>query len=59
MVWVGRDLKDHLVPTPPPWAGTPSTRPGCSKPHQNLAFNTSREGTTTASLGKCLTTVTV
>jgi len=27
MVWVGRDLKDHLVPTPTlPWAGTPSTR---------------------------------
>jgi len=33
MVWVGRDLKDHLVPTPPPWAGTPSTRPGCSELH--------------------------
>ena len=33
MVWVGRDLKDHLVPTPLPWAGTPSTRPGCSKSH--------------------------
>jgi len=32
MVWVGRDLKDHLVPTPLPWAGTPYTRPGCSKP---------------------------
>jgi len=27
MVWVGRDLKDHLVPTPLPWAGTSSTRP--------------------------------
>ena len=33
MVWVGRDLKDHLVPTPLPWTGTPSTRPGCPKPH--------------------------
>ena len=33
MVWVGRDLKGHLVPIPLPWAGTPSTRPGCSKPH--------------------------
>jgi len=33
MVWVRRDLIDHLVPTPLPWAGTPSTRPGCSKPH--------------------------
>ena len=26
MVWIGKDLKDHLVPTPLPWAGTPSTR---------------------------------
>ena len=29
MVWVGRDLKDHLVPTSLPRAGTPSsTTPG-------------------------------
>ena len=34
MVWVGRDLKDHLVPTPLPWAGTPSTRPGAQSPIQ-------------------------
>jgi len=27
MVWVGRDLKGHLVPTPLTWAGTSSTRP--------------------------------
>jgi len=27
MVWVGRDHIDHLVPTPLPWAGIPSTRP--------------------------------
>ena len=33
MVWVGRNLKDHLVPTPLPWTGTSSTRPGCSEPH--------------------------
>jgi len=33
MVWVGRDLIDHLVPTPLLWAGTPSTRPDCSEPH--------------------------
>jgi len=33
MVWVERDLIDHVVPTPLPWARTPSTRPGCSKPH--------------------------
>jgi len=33
MVWVGRDLKDHLLPAPLPWAGTPCTRPGCSELH--------------------------
>lgn len=27
--WIGRDLK-YL---PVPWAGTPCSRPGCSKPH--------------------------
>jgi len=32
MVWVGRD-SNHLVPSPLPWPGTRSTRPGCSKPH--------------------------
>jgi len=26
-------IKDYLVPTPLLWAGTPSTRPGFSKPH--------------------------
>ena len=31
MICVGRDLKDHLIPTTPPWAGTPSTSPGCSE----------------------------
>jgi len=33
MVWVGRDLTDHLVQTLTPRARTPSTRPGCSMPH--------------------------
>ena len=33
MVRVGRDLKDHLVPTALPWTGTSSTRPGCSELH--------------------------
>jgi len=33
LVWIGRDRKDRLVPTHSPWAGTPCTRPGCSKPH--------------------------
>jgi len=37
MAWVGRDLKDHGSPTPPPQAGPPTstfnTRPGCPGPH--------------------------
>jgi len=33
MVRVGRDLKDHPVSTPLPWAGTPYTRRGCSELH--------------------------
>jgi len=33
MARVERDLKDHLVPTLLPWAGTSSTRPGCSQLH--------------------------
>jgi len=33
MVRVGRDLKDHLVPTPLPWTGTSSTSPRCSELH--------------------------
>jgi len=33
MVWFGRNLIDHLIPTPLPWAATPSTRLGWSKPH--------------------------
>ena len=36
VVWVGRHLQDHPDPTPLPWAGTPSTGPGCSKPHPTL-----------------------
>lgn len=31
--WVEKDLKDHLIPAPLPWAGIPSTRPGCSGSH--------------------------
>jgi len=33
MVWVGRDLKGHLVPTSLPWAWRSSARSGYSKPH--------------------------
>lgn len=32
---VGRDLRHHLAVNPLPWPGTPSTRPCCSKCHQD------------------------
>jgi len=64
MIWVGRDLKDHLVPTPPtPGMGNDTfhqTR--LLKAPFNLALNCAREGAATASLGnlyQCLTTLTV
>jgi len=44
MVWVGRDLKDHLVPTTLPWAGTPYTRPGCSELHPTCPWTFPRRG---------------
>jgi len=31
--WIEWDLKDHLVPNPLPWSGSPPTRSGCLKPH--------------------------
>ena len=33
MDWVERDLKDHLVSTPLPWAWSPTTRPSCPELH--------------------------
>jgi len=36
MAWVEKDLKDYLVSTPLPWAGSPTTRPGCPEPHSAL-----------------------
>jgi len=30
---VAKNFKDHLVPAPLPWAGTPTTGPGFSMPH--------------------------
>jgi len=32
MVCVERDVINHVIPIPLPRGGTPSTRPGCSKP---------------------------
>jgi len=40
MSYVGRDPKDHPVPTPLPWEGTPPTR--LPKDPSNLVLNTSR-----------------
>jgi len=33
MAQVGRDLKDHPLPTPLPWAGMAPTRSGWPQPH--------------------------
>jgi len=33
MAWVEKDHNDHLVSTPMPWAGSPTTRPGCQESH--------------------------
>jgi len=33
MAWVEKDDNDHRVSTPLPWAGLPTTRPGCPEPH--------------------------
>jgi len=34
MVWIGRDLLDHLIPTPLPWAGTLPPDQGAQSPIQ-------------------------
>lgn len=33
MTWVGRDLRDHLIPTPLLWAGLPTSRWDCTGSH--------------------------
>ena len=42
-VWVGRDFTDHCVPAPLPWAGTPSTIPGCSEPRPGMGRDPFRQ----------------
>jgi len=37
MAWVEKDIKDHLVSTPLPRAGSPTTRPGCPEPLFSLS----------------------
>ena len=36
MAWVAKD--HHLISTPLPWAGLPTTRPGCPEPHPALPW---------------------
>ena len=36
MAWVEKDSNDHLVSTPLPHVGSPTTRPGCPEPHPAL-----------------------
>jgi len=44
MIWIGKDLGDHLLPIPQPWAGTISTRSGCSKHRQTWPWTIPRRG---------------
>jgi len=46
MAWVGRDLKDHPVPTPLPWAGCPPPAHAAQGP--SVVLSTSRDGAPTA-----------
>ena len=40
MAWVEKNLKDHLVSTPLPWAGSPTSRPKSQlvSPHVSLSI---------------------
>jgi len=58
MVWVGTDLKGKLVPAPQPQAGTPSTRPGCSKTYPAWPWTLPGRGIYNFSVFRCLTTFT-
>lgn len=52
MIWVGRDLKDHVIPAPcPGQEHVPLARLLIAPP--SLAVNTSRDGAAITSLG-CL-----
>ena len=59
MAWLGRDCKDHQVPTPLLWTGLPATRSGTRSGWQprsspSLAMNNFRDGAPTAFLcGLC------
>jgi len=34
MAWVEKDCNDNPVSNLLPWAGLPTTRPGCPEPHE-------------------------
>jgi len=58
MVWIGRDVEAHLVPTPAMGRDT-SHQIGLLKAPSSLALSTAGDGAPTASLGSlchCLTT---
>lgn len=61
MVWVGKDLKDHLVSPPLPWAQMPIIRPGWSGPHLTWPWSLPGRGIHhfLDNLFQCLTTPTV
>ena len=50
MVWVGRDLTDHLLP-PPTLGKDPFPQPRVLRAPSSLALNPAREGAATAPLG--------
>jgi len=62
MVWIGRDLQDHLVPTPPAMSRDVFDQTRLLRAPSNLGLNTARERAATASLGnlfQCFTTLMV
>jgi len=62
MVWLGRDLMDHVVPIPPAMGRDTFHPTRLIKVPFSLVLNTAKEGASTASLRnlcQCLTTLTV
>jgi len=53
MVWVRRDLKDHLVPSPPAMGRDTFHKTRLLKAPSSLALNMAREEASTTSLGLC------
>lgn len=44
IVWVGKDLKHHLIPTLLPWAGKPSKMLDGTEKHFKMKFRVIRQG---------------